>query len=78
MEAAKKFIKERGNWNISFVRRDGNEAAHLLAKHGLMLLNECIWIEDVPNVIADVVLDDITNQRQYFGFTLKKIQYLLY
>lgn len=62
MEEAKQVLKERAPWTISFVQRESNAAADTLAKHSLVLLEESISIEEVPNVIVDIVQNDISNQ----------------
>lgn len=61
-EEAKQFLMESAHWFITFVNQEGNEPTHLSAKHSLTLYEESIWIENVPNVIADVVLNELRNQ----------------
>ena len=48
-------------WSASRVRRCGNEAAHLMAKMVKTLLTCKIWVEDIPPIIVDQVLKDVTN-----------------
>jgi ribonuclease HI len=44
------------SWRLSFTHREGNKAAHLLAKLATMVESEKIWINKVPNCIRDIVL----------------------
>ncbi|KAM6580547.1 hypothetical protein CsatA_004321 [Cannabis sativa] len=43
---------------VHHVYRDGNQAAHGLAKHALVLDNVCTWLEDFPSAIHSVVVKD--------------------
>jgi ribonuclease HI len=42
-------------WEVRHVKRDANEAAHVLAKTATRENGEKIWLEDVPSFILDVV-----------------------
>ena len=48
-------------WSASHVCRCGNEAAHLMAKMAKTLSTYKIWVEDIPPIIVDQVLKDVTN-----------------
>ena len=48
-------------WSASHVRRCGNEATHLMAKMAKTLSTYKIWVEDIPSIIVDQVLKDVTN-----------------
>ena len=48
-------------WTASHVHRSGNEAAHLMAKMAKTLSTCKIWVEDIPPIIVDQVLKDVTN-----------------
>ena len=48
-------------WSASHVRKGGNEAAHLMAKMAKSLSTCKIWVEDIPPIIVDQVLKDVTN-----------------
>lgn len=61
VEDAKQILKNR-LWGIKFVHREGNNAAHVLAKFGLSLYEETIWMEEVPLVISQIVPYEIPNQ----------------
>ncbi|XWS42050.1 hypothetical protein CRYUN_Cryun17cG0135400 [Craigia yunnanensis] len=39
--------------------RKGNMAAHYLAKYGLELYEERIWVEECPDFVMDVVINDV-------------------
>ena len=43
------------------MRRGGNEASHLMAKMAKSLSTCKIWVEDIPPIIVDQVLKDVTN-----------------
>jgi len=40
---------------VQHVKREANQAAHLLAKYGLCLLNDCTWLGECPSPIQDIV-----------------------
>ncbi|XVF79160.1 hypothetical protein PTKIN_Ptkin14bG0197600 [Pterospermum kingtungense] len=44
---------------VGHTRREGNGTAQRLAKHGLGLLQEIIWVEEYPPFIHDVVVNDV-------------------
>lgn len=48
-------------WSISFVNLKGNCAAHSLANFSLKLYEEKVWIEDTPNIISSIVLEEHSN-----------------
>ncbi|XWS46774.1 hypothetical protein CRYUN_Cryun14cG0097000 [Craigia yunnanensis] len=39
--------------------RKGNMVAHYLAKYGLELHEERIWVEECPDFVMDVVINDV-------------------
>ncbi|XP_075633831.1 uncharacterized protein LOC142606351 [Castanea sativa] len=48
-------------WKTSFTRREGNEAAHLMAKHAKQISECSIWVEDTPPIIASQILNDVSD-----------------
>lgn len=62
VENAKQVLRNKGTWFVGFVYREGNETAHLLAKYGLYLNVEFVWLKDPPIVISNAVTTDICNQ----------------
>lgn len=62
IEDAQRVLKSRSLWSIQFVHREGNQVAHILAKNGLLLNDEFVWIEEIPNAITYLVLEDVINQ----------------
>lgn len=53
-------LKSKLLWFVSFVHREGNKATHFLARFGLSLSEDLVWMEDVPSVISQIVLDHIS------------------
>ncbi|XVF72684.1 hypothetical protein PTKIN_Ptkin12aG0139800 [Pterospermum kingtungense] len=41
------------------LKRKGNEAAHRLARFGLGLMQELVWVEGYPQIIHDVIHADV-------------------
>ena len=46
---------------FSHVRRQGNKAAHLLAKHAIGVSDFIAWIEETPCFIEQALIHDLTN-----------------
>ncbi|KAK2633821.1 hypothetical protein Ddye_028613 [Dipteronia dyeriana] len=44
--------------SVTFAPRSTNRAAHCLAKFGLTLVDSRFWMEEAPDWVAPVVLDD--------------------
>jgi ribonuclease HI len=42
-------------WEVRHVRREANEATHVLAKSAIRTKEEKIWLEETPSIIIDVV-----------------------
>lgn len=59
-EDVKLVLKYRSLWTITFIHREGNMFAHVLAKHGLLLSNEAIWVVEPSNVIIPFIIFDIS------------------
>lgn len=51
VEDPKQIIKNRIYWSVNFVHREANNITHVLAKFGLSLLEETLWMEDFPTII---------------------------
>ena len=47
-------------WQSSFTRRDGNKAAHQMAKYAKHISDCIIWVEDTPPIIASQILHDVS------------------
>ena len=47
-------------WQSSFTRRDGNKAAHQMAKYAKQISNCIIWVEDTPPIITSQILHDVS------------------
>ncbi|KAM1006361.1 hypothetical protein FF1_003077 [Malus domestica] len=51
-------LQEFVHYDLSFVRRDANKAAHRLARVGFGYGDEIVWFEEPPSLIVDVLLED--------------------
>ncbi|KAG2697017.1 hypothetical protein I3760_07G086500 [Carya illinoinensis] len=49
-------LRSERQWSIRFSQKEGNKAAHLLAKHALQIDIEYVWLEDCPDVVQSSVL----------------------
>lgn len=45
--------------SFNHVRREGNTAAHSLAKFALNVDNELVWVEECPSWLEPAVLNDV-------------------
>jgi hypothetical protein len=43
-------------WRMSFIRREGNKAAHVLAKLATTVEIDQLWINKAPDCIQDIIL----------------------
>jgi ribonuclease HI len=48
-------IKGFRRCEVRHVRREANEAAHVLAKSAIRTKEEKIWLEEIPSIIIDIV-----------------------
>lgn len=46
------------NSMVSYVQREGNEAAHRLARMRLSTSQEVVWFEELPDLIQDILVED--------------------
>ena len=46
-------------WEVSYVRRTFNMAAHLLARNALFVSKSIVWVEDIPPFIELQVSKDV-------------------
>lgn len=60
IEEVQQILKNVPFWSINFVHRERNKVVHLLDKNGLLLSSESIWIKDIPIVIKQVVIDELS------------------
>jgi len=44
-------LQEVQSMEVEHVKRKANQAAHLLAKYGLCVLNDCTWLGECPSPI---------------------------
>jgi len=49
---AKSWLPNFNNWKSRFIHREGNNAAHLLARHSKTISDCTIWVECSPPIIA--------------------------
>lgn len=60
IEEAKQYFKGRSLWSLKFSFREGIRSSHVLAKFGLTLTDENVWIEEIPIFLSTTVLDDLS------------------
>ena len=48
---SKKWRQKVTDWKISYVRRTGNQAAHLMARNAKLVSDCVVWVEDTPPII---------------------------
>lgn len=53
---AKQKLKSWPLWSMLFTHREGNHAAHIMAKFVLSFYDECIWINEIPSVLSYIVI----------------------
>jgi cystathionine beta-lyase/cystathionine gamma-synthase len=54
-EDAKKVLNSFHGWEVRYVKRDANMAAHGLAKEATRIVMDRAWIEETSNNIFDIV-----------------------
>ena len=57
----KSWVPKFNAWKTSFTHREGNKAAHLMAKHAKQISECTIWVEDTPPIIMSQVLNDVSD-----------------
>lgn len=60
MEDLEYLLQRQPLWSLHFIHREGNNAAHRLAKLCLTLDEERVWIEEFPPVISTAILANFT------------------
>ena len=48
-------LKQFRRWKVGHVGREGNQAAHILAKAAAQDFSETTWLEEIPSIIQIVV-----------------------
>ena len=61
IEGSKQSLKCFNTWFAIHVRRNGNVAAHLMAKNAITVLDCVVWVEDIPPFIAMQVSKDVSS-----------------
>lgn len=62
VEEAKQVFQHRSHCSIYLVHRKDNVAAHLPTKSSLNLFEKTVWIKDLPNVLTNIVPEELSNQ----------------
>lgn len=60
IEGSKKCLQHFHVWKANHIYRNGNVAAHLLARYACNVTNSVIWVEDTPPMIYDQVCADVS------------------
>jgi hypothetical protein len=58
---AKILLNSLQEWRVCHIKRMGNKAAHILAKHGLTVDEDHLWSTDFPSFIHDIALSDVVS-----------------
>lgn len=61
IEGSKLSLRCFKSWTTTHVSRNGNVAAHLMARYAISSSCCNIWVEDTPPIIIDQVLKDVSN-----------------
>jgi hypothetical protein len=56
---ARQMLETFLSWRVSHMRREGNMAAHLLAKFAISQQSQRVWLNSCPNVLVNVVNADL-------------------
>lgn len=60
IDEAKFELKSHLLWSVHFIRREGNQAAHVMAKLlDLSLLDESDWTEEISSVLTQIVIAEM-------------------
>ena len=57
----KSWVPKFRAWKTSCMHKEGNTAAHLMAKHAKQISECTIWVEDTPPIIMSHVLNDVSD-----------------
>lgn len=60
IEEAKQYLKTQPQWSLKFSHREGNRAAHVLAKFGLSLVAKNVWIKEVLNFLLYIAIEELS------------------
>ena len=58
VEDAKNLMKNCRKCKVQHVKKEANEAAHLLAKCALTVDEDLYWVEDCPDILIPVIIKD--------------------
>ncbi len=61
VEDIKMVLRNCEYWEIRHTKRDGNKAAHLLAKMGACLDSDRVWFDCFPDCIRDIVTSELSS-----------------
>lgn len=57
IEDVRCFWQKHPFWSLVFIHREGNYVTHLLAKFGLSISDEYVWIGEYSHVIHSLLAD---------------------
>jgi hypothetical protein len=59
VDEVKELLRSRQEYKVSWARRTANSAAHRLAKEGVSIEMNKVWLDEPPDCILQIVADEI-------------------
>ena len=59
IDEVKEMLRTRQEYKVSWVKRTANDAAHILAKEGISMEMNKVWLDGPPECILLIVAEEI-------------------